>query len=368
MGLEQDRRPGVGLGQDGDSLGRRSVEADAGAVGDEAPLKNTFYALRGSGPNDVWVASATNLIFHTDGFKNGGATWVRAPNATEEFTPPGPLYAAWTTSPDDLRLVGAPVNFEPPGRYLNSNQIVKKRSPTRASEWTRLEGTATIHGIWGSSPDDLWLIADNSIYFDWYYGQWVYTDWQVGLALHGGGRARTSRGRASTAAPTRVFVESGVPRPNDIWIVGDRGTIRHFGANETEWQVVDAPTTETLHAVWAAAPERRVGSRRVGHDPSLGRSCVETVGGGVPREQEEPTSLRRVGQRAGRHLDRRRRHRAALHGRCEMKRARVVAIGFAVALDVRCPRHWRVRTQTEEPSAPPLDSKRRHTSAEHERR
>jgi len=218
-----------------------------------APLKNTFHALRGSGPNDVWVASTTNLIFHTDGFKNGTATWVRAPNATEDYTPPGLLYAAWATSPDDVRFVGVPANWEPPGQYLNSNQFVKSASDAGIA-WTRLEGTATIHGIWGTSPDDLWLIADNSIYYDWYNGQWVYTDSQVGLTLHGRRSGDDFTWTAVDSRANSVFRGIWGTSANDIWIVGDSGTIRHLGESESAWSVVEAPTTETLHGVWAAAP------------------------------------------------------------------------------------------------------------------
>ncbi len=219
----------------------------------EAPLKNTFHALRGSGPNDVWVASATNLVFHCDGFKDGGATWVRAPNTAEDSVPPGPFYAAWVTSPHDVRFVGAPTNFEPPGQYLNSNQVVKKASDA-GIEWTRLEGTAAIHGIWGSSPDDLWLIADNSIYWDWHLGQWVVDNSQFGLALHGRRSGEDFTWTSVDSRANTVFRGIWGTSANDVWIVGDRGTIRHFGESQTEWDIVDAPTTKTLHGVWAAAP------------------------------------------------------------------------------------------------------------------
>ena len=117
----------------------------------------------------------------------------------------------------------------------------------------RLEGTATVHGIWGSSPDDLWLIADNSIYYDWYNAQWVYTIRKSDSRCMGGGAARTSRGPGRQSGELRI--------PRNLGHLGERHLDRRRSGNDpalrgqrTEWQVVESPTTETLHAVWGAAP------------------------------------------------------------------------------------------------------------------
>jgi hypothetical protein len=208
------------------------------------PVKNTFHALWGSGPNDVWVASATNLIFHTDGFKNGTATWVRAPAAVPSAFAPAPIYAVWGTGPDDLRFGGRAYRMrDTNGDVVVRNQVVKKTSAA-GIEWTGESGTATIHGLWGSSPDDLWLIGDNR----------GTKGWQVGLTMHG---TRHGEDLVWTEVDSRAaIVLRGIwgSSATDIWMVGDKGTIRHFGPNATEWAVVESPTTETLQAVWGAAP------------------------------------------------------------------------------------------------------------------
>ncbi|MBN9161069.1 MAG: hypothetical protein J0I07_08905 [Myxococcales bacterium] len=207
------------------------------------PLKNTFHALWGSGPNDIWVASATNLIFHTDGFKNGTATWTQLPNAVQAL--PVPLYAAWGTGPDDLRFGGRPYYFSDPDHgLLVANQIIKKRSEAGV-EWTPARGAATIHGLWGSSPDDVWLIGDNR----------AELAWQIGLAMHG---TRQGDDFIWTEVDSRASVVlRGIwgSSASDVWAVGDRGTIRRFGPKATEWEIIESPTTETLHAVWGTAAD-----------------------------------------------------------------------------------------------------------------
>jgi hypothetical protein len=207
------------------------------------PIKNTFHALWGSGPNDVWVASATDVIFHSDGFRDGSATWVRAPQASDPGFRPAPLYAAWGTNADDVHLGGVPTYFETPGGSDNSNHVVKKPSDA-GIEWEKKLGTATIHGIWGSSADDIWLIADNSL----------YVPHEIGQTLHG---TRAGKDFVWTPVESRAAVVlRGIwgSSANDVWLVGDSGTIRHFGPNATEWAAIPSPTFETLHSVWGSGP------------------------------------------------------------------------------------------------------------------
>ncbi|AKU95560.1 Type IV fimbrial biogenesis protein PilY1 [Labilithrix luteola] len=209
------------------------------------PIKNTFHALWGSGPNDVWLASATDVIFHSDGFKNGTVTWVRAPNATGSEYAKAPIYAAWGTSADDFRFGGAPCTLELPGTLTQGNQLVKK--PSNAGfEWSRVEGFGTINGIWGSSPDDIWIVADNS----------SSTGWQFGQTLHGTRSGSTDFVWAdvdSRASATLLGIWGS--SASDVWTVGEAGAIRHLGSSGDDWSVVDSPTRETLHAVWGTGPK-----------------------------------------------------------------------------------------------------------------
>ncbi len=205
------------------------------------PIKNTMHAVWGTGPNDVWAASATNVIFHTDGFKSGDAVWTRAPSATEEFSS-APIYAVWGTSPDDLRFAGR--SWAVIGEEIEYFNQIQKKVGDAGEPWMPLRGSATIHGLWGASPNDLWIIGDNS----------SINSWQLGLTLHG-----TRTGNADFVW-TEIDSQAAVvlrgiwgAAGNDIWAVGDKGTIRHIAAGEAQWSVIPSPTTESLHAVWGAA-------------------------------------------------------------------------------------------------------------------
>jgi len=207
-------------------------------------VKNTFHAVWGSGPNDVWAASATNVIFHTDGFENGTGTWTLVPSATDsDFNAP-PIHAVWGSSADDVRFGGRPyVFFDEEGGH-SINQFLKKNGPD-GIEWVGVEGSPVVNGLWGSSPDDLWLIGDNS----------EVVSWQLGLTMHGTRAGKGDLVWTEVDSQTSVVLR-GIwgSSASDVWTVGDKGTIRHIGAGASQWDVVASPTTETLHAVWGSAP------------------------------------------------------------------------------------------------------------------
>ena len=209
------------------------------------PIKNTFHAIWGSGPNDVWAASATNVIFHTDGWKNGAATWERAPNGTDNEFNNAPIYAAWGDGKGELRFGGRPYDLYDPGEDMwgPGNQIVKTEVDGGLG-WAGEYGTATIYGYWGTA-EDLWIIGDNS----------TYVHWQLGLTLHGTRANKNERFVWTEVDSQSAVVLRGIwgSSAADVWAVGDRGTIRHITPGATQWEIVASPTNETLHAVWGAA-------------------------------------------------------------------------------------------------------------------
>lgn len=205
------------------------------------PIRDTFHALWGSGPNDVWLAASTSVIFHSDGFANGSANWVRMPDVPTNGTT-APVYAAWGTTTSDVRFGGG--SFWGEDGSLN-NQFVKGAAGADI-EWAAELGLATIHGFWGSSADDLWLVADSRPY-----------DKQAGQTMHGtrkDGAIVWSQVDSRAAVVLRSIWGSSA---NDLWTVGDHGTIRHLGAGAataSEWEIVQSPTTDALHGVWGSGP------------------------------------------------------------------------------------------------------------------
>lgn len=211
------------------------------------PLKETFRALYASGPNDVWIASATDMIFHSDGFKNGTATWTLTPSATVTDHDRTSLLAAWGTSADDVRFGGRSSENAWTEEYDFANQVVRTPSE-KGIAWRRAPGFFTINGFWGSSADDIWVVADNR----------PYSPPTVGMTVHGTRSAGATDFEWKEIDSRTESVLNGIwgTSNSDIWAVGESGTVRHFGPDPkaVEWSVVDVPTKRNLHGVWGSGP------------------------------------------------------------------------------------------------------------------
>ena len=133
--------------------------------------------------------------------------------------------------PDDFRI-----GTYPKDDYSNQttgNMLVKKTGevPEGKSPLTRVGGLkGTVTGIWGSSPDDVWILVDNRRTNNNYQGSPI----EAGKTLHGRPAAPGVDTKGDTLAWT-VAVDSqatvgsaasGAVRPNDVWAVGDHGSIR----------------------------------------------------------------------------------------------------------------------------------------------
>jgi len=209
-----------------------------------AGTKNTFHAVWGSGPNDVWAVSMTDAIFHTTGFVNGGAEWKQAPGATDAATATV-AYSLWGSPAGGLRVgARARFTFDPSAGYRWVNQYVLTKDKDGAVAWRAEGGTSSVHGFWGS-PADLWLIADNS----------ERNGWEKGQTLHGvldrGDLAWTAVDSQSTLLLEGIWGSSA----DDVWAVGDQGTLRRMKKGAVRWEIVPSPTKQTLHAVWGSAAD-----------------------------------------------------------------------------------------------------------------
>ena len=212
---------------------------------DTLPIKDTFHALWGSGPNDVWIASATDMIFHSAGFKDGTTKWERMPPATDSSHDRRALFTAWGTSPTDVRFGGGSSSYwdDAIQESVFTNQVVLDATDD-GIKWIRSKGLATVYGLWGPSASELWLIGDNRPYGP-----------QIAMVLHGtrGGGADVAWAQVdskATAILRGIWGSSG----NDVWVVGDNGTVRRFGANATEAEIVTTSSKSNLNAIWGSGP------------------------------------------------------------------------------------------------------------------
>ena len=138
-----------------------------------------------------------------------------------------------------------------------------------------------INAVWGSSPDNVWAVGwitrgdwgTNIVH--WNGNQWEDYDyfeadlngmfgldsnniWAVGETLHGQiGEALIAHYDGSTWKTVHVDYENpylmGVwaSAPDDVFAVGDRGTILHYDGNA--WTKMDSLTDKQLRDVWGFA-------------------------------------------------------------------------------------------------------------------
>ncbi len=203
---------------------------------------NTFRSVWGSGPNDVWVVSMTDVILHGTGWANGGTTWTFVEGLAGQLPEQRAATTVWGTGPDDVRI-GFRSRFLMVGsEFAAYNQWVKAADPDGGTSWAIAKGEGSIHGFWGTA-NDIWYVADNS----------ENNGWQRGITVHGtandaGVMVWTPVESQSTQRLEAIW-GSG---PDDIWAVGDNGTIRHMTNGGSRWDIVASPTMEALHGVWGS--------------------------------------------------------------------------------------------------------------------
>ena len=240
---------------------RGSVVHFDGAAWKPVPIdnKSTFFSVWGSGPSDIWAVSDTMTIMRSDGYKDGKVTWTRLPPLSV-----APYYETATTvmfgfGPDDFRIGTYPKDDSP--NQTTGNMLVKKLGALEEgkSPLMRVGGLkGTVTGIWGSSPDDVWILVDNRRTNNNSQGSSV----EAGKTLHGRPAAPGADTKGDSLAWTPVDSQATVvlraiwgSSADDVWAVGDHGTIRHIYQNDLRWQVVDSPTTENLRGIWGTGPK-----------------------------------------------------------------------------------------------------------------
>lgn len=219
-------------------------------------VQNTFLGVWGSGPNDVYAVSSSQVIMHSTGFASGAASWKLVPTDNEPYNSVF-LRAVWGSSANDVRVGGRAFDLDDPDSDNDTgDQFVRRTTADGGIAWRPLLGSHTVTSIWGSSADDVWMTADNS----------VYVSYERGKILHG---TPADAGAGKDAGPlfdrltwTPVDSQSSLTlesvwgsSANDVWAVGGLGTIRHFVTGDLRWQEVVSPTKEDLRSVWGSGPK-----------------------------------------------------------------------------------------------------------------
>ena len=208
------------------------------------PVQNTFHNLLGVG-SEVWAISATDTMYKTSAFAGAATQWSLVPSPFADPYSISPITAAWSSPTGDVRLGSSQfLLFDEEGNFGLGNQFTRA-IVDGGPGWKGWPGTATVNSIWGVSADDLWIAADNS----------PTVSWQLGVTMHGRAAPDGDPGalewqEVDSQASVVLFSLWGTSA-NDLWAVGDKGTIRHIASsNATQWDIIPSPTKESLRAVY----------------------------------------------------------------------------------------------------------------------
>ena len=219
-----------------------------------APIASPLLAIAGSSASDVYVAGERGLVMRFD-----GSSWSTIAAATD-----GALSVVALAAPAAGTLYAATAGdangdpFDPDSRVLRFDDGTLAASTTGyasralwaadattifaagdsaqiarhdAAGWTTSlanNSFASLFGIWGSSPTDVFAVGDYTI-------------------RHYDGSAWTT-----TSAPSTSFRAVWGTSPTDVFAVGDGGTIWHF--NGHGWLPQHPGSSASLAAVWGTSP------------------------------------------------------------------------------------------------------------------
>jgi hypothetical protein len=199
----------------GDAGWLATWNATAWEVGKPVSYANTrnLNAVWGAAPDDVWIVGQFCLDLDTDP-SCGGATflhWNGANWSAPDSIGVPVLYAAWGSGSSDVWAAGDDTRV---GRAL----IVH----SSGSAWTDVSpanpASGGAHAIWGSGPNDIWTVGFGPAIIG-PGGETTLT----GTIMHFDGAAWTPAVMNSSLQLNGVWGSS----PNDVWAVADGGMILH---------------------------------------------------------------------------------------------------------------------------------------------
>lgn len=205
--------------------------------------KLTFTRVWGTGANDIWLIAGTDALYHSTRLAGGAPEWRAEPNLGGEPYNAATLFAVWGSGAGDVRVGGARLQLDTREGLVDFNQFVRVAG---ATTWEGVAGSGTVRGIWGASATDVWMLVDNS----------ATNPWEKGTTLHGTGPSAEALRWTAIDSRSAVGLDaiwgSGA---NDVWAVGELGTIRRVGAGDARWEIVASPTTARLRSVWGSGPK-----------------------------------------------------------------------------------------------------------------
>ncbi|AKU94822.1 hypothetical protein AKJ09_01486 [Labilithrix luteola] len=203
-----------------------------------------LFSVFGTASDDVWIA-ASRAPLHSKALPDGGLEWesVQGERWVDDLASEGRTWTLWGSSKDAIWMGGAySSRFGAPGSFWSKGTSedggVVWNAETVYRQFDTSGWDATIRGIWGAGPNDVWGVGQQGYIFRYEPAsqetpaRWLAWDSQTTNTLEGIWGSSTS----------------------DIWIVGSVGTIRHSTGAPSTFDVVNSPTSLALHAVWGSSP------------------------------------------------------------------------------------------------------------------
>jgi hypothetical protein len=213
------------------------VTADAIASGD------VQVAVWGSSSSDVWILGPSYPL-HSGGYRDGGVVLERYPGASWDPSKitTGRIWAGVSTGAQVWLAGEASARFGTTSSFwsLGANDA-------GAAVWNPLPAcepsescVPAVRALWAADASSLWAVGRG--------GQAFVFD---GVASSDGGPARWRAQNTNTRDDLDGVWGSG---PNDVWAVGQHGTIRHGSRESSTWSSMGSSTESDLHAVWGSGP------------------------------------------------------------------------------------------------------------------
>lgn len=190
-------------------------------------LGGALLSITGTSATDVWTVGADDgsgpLALHWD-----GAGWTRVATGTT-----GDLWWTWVAGPDLVYMVGA------------GGRVLTYVPSTDTTTETVLDAALTFFGVWGSSPDDVYLVggdvnvaADAGVIYHWDGATWS----QMAIP-------------AEASSKNNVFKVWG-RSASEVYFVGPGGlVVTYDGADFTVWPLNGGGFARTLFTVNGNASE-----------------------------------------------------------------------------------------------------------------
>jgi hypothetical protein len=187
---------------------------------------NVLTSVWGSGSNDVWAVGEGGGIIHWN-----GAAWFAVTSADNSITTSN-LGHVWGSGPNDVWAVGTGGTIlRWDGTHWWCTSAIDVCTTHETAPFPPSPVSADLYGVWGSGPNDVWLVGQN------------------GTILHSkDGTFTTSQ--TPTGTGNVILNDVSGSASDDVWAVGENGTILRFDGEK--WSLLKSNcATAKLNGVWS---------------------------------------------------------------------------------------------------------------------